>query len=95
MNIYLVNYGRFTSLDTKFYFMNHILMGLRYLRDLGIVHMDMKPENVLVRLTTFPNFPEENKYVLKLIDFGESYSRNHLNNKSKGSKGYTMPYICP
>jgi serine/threonine protein kinase len=51
------------SLQTKLHFMFSVAQALRYLRDYGIVHLDLKPENVM----TYCNM------LIKLIDFGESY----------------------
>jgi serine/threonine protein kinase len=47
------------SFLTKLYLLCQVIQGLRFLRDNNIVHMDMKPQNVLVgkglllRLTNF------------------------------------------
>ena len=41
-----------------------MVQGLKYLREMGVVHCDMKPENIL--------FTDESLQNLKIIDFGAS-----------------------
>jgi serine/threonine protein kinase len=59
LDLYIKNNSRSTSLLTKLYLLCQAVQGLRFLRDNNIVHMDMKPQNVLVgkgllsRLTDF------------------------------------------
>jgi len=52
--------GEYLSLQSKLHLMLSTCQGLRYLRDLDIVHLDLKPNNIM-------NF--YHNYV-KLIDFG-------------------------
>jgi serine/threonine protein kinase len=57
---------------TKFFLLYQIVVGLRFLRDNHIVHIDLKPQNVLIKIVGDGMM---NSHVLvKLIDFGESYS---------------------
>lgn len=51
------------SISTKYYILVQILQGLRFVNQLGIVHLDVKELNVVVLRNT----------ICKLIDFGESY----------------------
>jgi protein-serine/threonine kinase len=59
LDLYIKNNFRSTSLLTKLYLLCQVVQGLRFLRDNNIVHMDIKPQNVLVgkglllRLTDF------------------------------------------
>jgi len=46
-------------------------VGLRYLRDFGVVHLDLKPENVLLK--TMYMGGSNALMLIKLIDFGEAF----------------------
>ncbi|KAK2125394.1 kinase-like domain-containing protein, partial [Fusarium oxysporum II5] len=65
----------------------YVCQGLHMLRSCGIVHGDVKAENVLV----FPN--EKNKYKAKLSDFGYSLVMN--TEKRNLSLGGTRPWKAP
>ena len=60
---YLKKHINTLSFLSKIYVMINILQGLRILKELGIVHMDISPKNILV----FPNL------LAYIIDFGEAY----------------------
>ena len=48
---------------TKLCYMFSITQALRYLKDFEVVHLDLKPSNILMY----------HSLLVKLIDFGESY----------------------
>ena len=75
LNGYLLSYSKFLSINSKLYFLLQVLMGLRYCRDHRVVHLDIKPENKLVRTSRFLENPHINQVILNLIDFGESFSK--------------------
>ena len=56
---------------------------LRYLRDYKIVHLDLKPTNVMLYCNL----------LIKLIDFGEAYHPNLA--KCQYEPGFTIPYCSP
>ena len=47
--------------------MNRIALGIRFLRDFGVFHNDIKPENVLLKLV---GRAHNNVILTRLIDYG-------------------------
>ena len=70
LNINLYNYMKlkrkipFFTPDKLKIITFQMLQGLKYLKNKGVIHCDLKPENVL--------FADENKTRIKIIDFGAS-----------------------
>ncbi len=60
---FLNSYESTLSLQTKLCYMFSITQALRYLKDFEVVHLDLKPSNILMY----------HSLLVKLIDFGESY----------------------
>lgn len=54
------------SLWSKIYVLLNILQGLRHLVSQRIVHLDLKPSNIIV----------SRNYITKIIDFGDAYHHN-------------------
>ena len=94
LSVYHQYYSSFMSLKTKLVFIYQILTGLRFLRDKGTYHLDLKPENILVRITSAMKDPERYFYFLKLLDFGESYTKSAIGSNS-APRGLTIPYASP
>ena len=69
------------------FIMLQIMNGLRVLYDNKIMHRDIKLDNILVNIT-------ENKFVLKLIDFGLSVRYNSIDNMISNKSG-TLLYMSP
>lgn len=63
LNDYLKNHKDITELEIRYMF-GQVLNGFKYLRSLGIIHRDVKPENILIRNS-----------VLKIADFG--FAKQH------------------
>ena len=95
LNQYLGRYGAVISLPIKIYFLYQVSMGLRFLRDVGIVHLDLKPENIL--MNQFPSAIGRGNliYLLRLIDFGESYWKVSGISSQITKRGLTVPYASP
>lgn len=93
----------FIGNETKLFFLFEIVIALRFLRDNSIVHIDLKPENVLIKIVG--DMRQNVHYLVKIIDFGESYSPkidqipsnflSLLNLGDLNSRGFTIPYAPP
>ena len=78
------------SLLTKLFLMFTISQSMRYLKEHNIVHLDLKPSNILMH----------QKMLIKLIDFGESYHPQvndyGIHHPYAGFvPGFTVPYSSP
>eukprot|EP00331_Platyophrya_macrostoma_P011931 CAMPEP_0176410282 /NCGR_PEP_ID=MMETSP0127-20121128/2971_1 /TAXON_ID=938130 /ORGANISM="Platyophrya macrostoma, Strain WH" /LENGTH=259 /DNA_ID=CAMNT_0017789763 /DNA_START=422 /DNA_END=1198 /DNA_ORIENTATION=- len=80
------------SVNTMLWFLIQTANGLRFLKNEGVYHLDIKGSNILV----------QTNYTLRLIDFGESYLKNphpKLNLSSAYEQqfkpGRTLPYASP
>ena len=60
---YCMRHSEVMSLHTKIYFSFVISQSLRYLKQYKIVHLDLKPSNIMI----------SQRLMIKLIDFGESF----------------------
>jgi serine/threonine protein kinase len=60
---YVLSHKLSLSLTSKIYILFMLIQGVRYLKLYRIVHLDLKPNNVMISRTM----------MVKIIDFGESY----------------------
>lgn len=84
---YIIDRGPLSEQGTKSV-MRGVLSAMNYLHGLGIVHRDIKAENLLISET------EDGEYNVKLIDFG--FSKNlgfDLTKTYMGTDGYMAPEI--
>ncbi len=66
---YLISQKNIVSLDTKVYFLYQIAGGIRFLRDYRIIHNDLKPSNLLLKILSDKQ-KMNSTFVIKIIDFG-------------------------
>ena len=68
--------------------MEHIFEGLKFLHEIGIIHRDMKPENILKQKT------HDGKDIYKITDFGLSnLNTEQLTNAKIGTAYYVSPEV--
>ena len=60
---YITRNKQTMSIWTKLHLTFQVVQGLRYIKGYDIVHLDLKPRNLMFA----------KPFILKLIDFGESY----------------------
>ncbi|KAI1129158.1 hypothetical protein F5Y10DRAFT_291400 [Nemania abortiva] len=65
-----------------------IAEGIQAMHDCGVVHGDVKPENILI----FPKKDADNKFVAKLTDFGHSVFKY---GRSKSLPAFTPQWCAP
>jgi serine/threonine protein kinase len=68
LNFYLGRMGPIISINTKVFLLYQVSIGLRFLRDFGVTHLDVKPENLLLKTGMGAN--NKTIAILKMIDFG-------------------------
>lgn len=67
INSYIAVNRQIISLETKLVLLSRIALGVRFLRDYGVYHNDLKPDNVLLKIIGSIN---KSHLLTKLIDFG-------------------------
>jgi len=84
---YLREYNPSLVLDKKMFYFKQIVEAVEYIHDLGIAHMDIKLENIMVNI-----YDEK----IKLIDFGEACICK-INDEKITHKGIhgSYPYMAP
>lgn len=60
-----------------------ILQGVEYLHNRRVLHLDLKPENIMVT----------NLNTIKIVDFGSAQSFNPLSLEQKDSREGTLEYM--
>ena len=78
----------FTNIKQFKLFIKKILEGIEFINDNGIIHSDIKPENILIEYNNDDNF-EINS--IKIIDYGSAF---YYENTSAISSN-TPEYLCP
>ncbi|KAK6459890.1 serine-threonine protein kinase [Scheffersomyces coipomensis] len=71
-------------------FTSQLLNGLQFLHQLDIIHCDIKPENIMIKL---PSNPQSNSIGIKIIDFGSSCYKNEISFTYIQSRFYRAPEV--
>ncbi|XP_072235422.1 striated muscle preferentially expressed protein kinase [Leuresthes tenuis] len=80
----LIDRFRYSEDDVVGYLVQ-ILQAVEYLHSRRILHLDLKPDNILVT----------NLNMIKIVDFGSAQSFNPLNLKQQDSGAGTLEYMAP
>jgi len=84
LNLYHYSTKKLVSLQTIWYWMFQLGHFLRFTKENNIIHLDFKPENVVIA----------KNYFLKVIDFAESIIKGK-SNLSTMTRGHTLPFTAP
>ncbi|MBI2940893.1 MAG: serine/threonine protein kinase [Chloroflexi bacterium] len=85
---YLIRYGNRSTLTLLYFICGQILLALDYLHDCGIVHCDLRPENVLLHHAANGKLE-----AVKLTDFGIAWQLGRSTRASPVLS--TTPYTAP
>ena len=78
----------FTNIKQFKSFIRRILLGIEFINNNGIIHSDIKPENILIEYNNDDNFEIKS---IKIIDYGSAF---YYENTSSISSN-TPEYLCP
>ncbi|EGW32285.1 uncharacterized protein SPAPADRAFT_71739 [Spathaspora passalidarum NRRL Y-27907] len=78
------------SIDIIKIFTKQILNGIQYLHKYNIIHCDIKPENIMIKL---PSTPNSTDISIKLIDFGSACYTNETSFTYIQSRFYRAPEV--
>lgn len=70
-----------------------ILSGLKYIHDKKIIHCDIKPENIMIKLPATYDPAGESEFSVKIIDFGASSFENETAFSYIQSRFYRAPEV--
>ncbi|XP_060808327.1 serine/threonine-protein kinase ULK3 [Amyelois transitella] len=84
---YIQRYGRVPEKQVL-YFLQQLASALKFLREKGVVHMDLKPHNLLLHKDS------DGKYILKVADFGfAQHMSAEWSRAVRGSPLYMAPEV--
>lgn len=81
------------SLNLLRIFMKKILVGLEYIHSMNVLHCDIKPENIMIKLPPASKLSNltENDLIVKIVDFGTSCFKNEVTFSYIQSRFYRAP----
>ena len=79
----------FSNITQFKFFIKKILSGIDFINSQGIIHSDIKPENILIEYTNINNNFEIRK--IKIIDYGSAFNYSNTSNINSN----TPEYLCP
>ena len=93
--IYLIQKGiflvsLFSNISQFKYLFKQLILGINYINNKGIIHSDIKPENILIDYIQKDDYFKINS--IKIIDYGSSFFFNEI---SSSSTSNTPEYLCP
>lgn len=83
------------SLDIIKHFSSSILKGLEFIHKENIIHCDIKPENIMIKVPSNfnPNDSIDRTVLVKIIDFGSSCFSNEISYSYIQSRYYRAPEV--
>lgn len=87
---------RGVNLQILKYFTSDILKGLKFIHEQGVIHCDIKPENIMIKLPVDYDPTSEYEpsvFEVKLIDFGSSCQENESSFSYIQSRFYRAPEV--
>ena len=94
--IYFIQKGKFllslfSTISQFKYLLKSLLLGIDYINKKGIIHSDIKPENILIEYKGDSNENNFKITSIKIIDYGSALNVNNTTTVSSN----TPEYLCP
>ena len=94
--IYFIQKGKFlislfSTISQFKYLLKSLLLGIDYINKKGIIHSDIKPENILIEHKGDSNENNFKITSIKIIDYGSAFNVNNTTAISSN----TPEYLCP
>ena len=94
--IYFIQKGKFllslfSTISQFKYLLKSLLLGIDYINKKGIIHSDIKPENILIEYKGDSNENNFKITSIKIIDYGSALNINN----TTGISSNTPEYLCP